>query len=471
MGTLHEWGNLRFTSLDSVLGKRTAFTNFSSLESLNKSVAQDESPGKYEPNGAISVGWHFYGYLHLSHELFDETNASKRLTNVYDRLAKAASLAISKSRIEIRLLEHQGQVLHFFIATKADAYGVKCIKEFATSLAAYVHMELFGAHSREQGIVNFTMAAEFGSSIILYIPPATEEESAGSRVSLGCCANNPAKLLFGNHDIEPWCLHYRCNADSEWLHYLSETDIRLVASDICNRRKDFGSLEGLQEAYTIIMPKRDAEHPILKHGFVFKADLDKFTKHVAAAFANDKMYSDYPHTQALANEFIAAARSINKWQHEGGGRQFNFAASPWSGDCCTMAVFLRGERDSLSLLRELHSDDSKRLAKFRDVPIELMSAWDDFVSRHLRSEKFSNWTCSLSFGKIAFFDTSAAGHEFRMLSGLPVTVSNVGVNLNRTEAGELVMLKREIYLINPVVARTFNREMGFGYVAQPQEMR
>lgn len=471
MNTLREWGAVRFSSLDKVLGRKTFFKNFASTENIKESVALDEMPERFVPDAAFKTGWHFYGYLCIAEVLFDESDAAERLARIYDNLGKAATYALRSSE-KSRLLEHQGQMLHFYIDASNDDAGTADVKNFAQVLGFAVASLVFDTHSREQGICGFTMAAQHGSAIIMYIPPATAEGSVASRVSLGTCANEPARrLLNKSNNLEPWHFYYK---KSE-IHGWDSMSCSCTPSDVQGYAK-YASFEGLKDLkesinHAVPMPKRNANFPVLRCGYVFKADLDDFTRHVATAFSADRDKIGNPNGMELAHEFVSFAKAINKWQIEGGGKAFNFAPAPWAGDCCTMAVFLSFKDHVGELLQELHSDDRLRLQRFRDVPRQIMEAWDGFLRPYHYGSKFAKWSCSLSFGKIAFFDTTAGNEDVRMLAGLPIMVSNIGVNLSNTAPGDLVMKQREIELINSDLARTFKKPMDHGYVGQQENMR
>ena len=144
-------------------------------------------------------------------ELMDAVEGSQRLGNVHywdgygfhfyamlrpvKRIAEAKSkraTASTASRYygpECRILEHQGWVIHFYIATDKR----EKIVDFAKLLSALVEgrvMENF-----DDVALQFHMAAEYGRSLLIAVDSATSEEAAKSCVSLGPCANDPAKKM------------------------------------------------------------------------------------------------------------------------------------------------------------------------------------------------------------------------------------------------------------------------------------
>lgn len=468
MNILREWGDVRCSSLDKVISRITFFKNFASTENIKEGVSLDEMPERFVPDAAFKTGWHLYGYLCIAEFLFNENNAAGLLAHIYDNLGKAATYALKECASRSRLLEHQGQMLHFYIDALNDDTGTAVVKGFAQVLNRAVVSFVFDHYSRKQGIGDFTMAAQHGSAIIMYIPPATAEGAVASRISLGKCANDPARCLLNKaYNLEPWHFHYRKSESHDW----TSIPCLYTPSDVGDSAKyaNFGSLENLKDSinHTVSMPKRNANSPVLRCGYVFKADLDDFTKHVATAFSADRHKHGNPNGMELVREFISFVKAINKWQIEGGGKEFNFAPAPWAGDCCTMAVFLPFKDQVKAILQ----DDPLSLQQFRDVPKQLMEAWDGFLRPYHYSSKFSKWSCSLSFGKIAFFDTTVGNEDVRMLAGMPIMVSNIGVNLSTTAPGDLVMKQHEIELINSDLARTFKKLMGYGYVGQQEDMR
>lgn len=427
----------------------------------------DSAPSLNIPSLSRVTGWHFYAYLHLSEVLFDQNNSVTRLGNIYDNLSRAATAAIKCADAPVRVLEHQGQMLHFIVESGNTGKDINALKGFAVCLTAAVLEFVTDGNSREQGIGDLTMAAAFGESLVMIVPPL-DDDSLISRVSLGECANEPAKKLLNEQSgTKGWNFYYKKDTESDWIEFPCEQDAAWVKA-----AKTFStSIETIKEGVDHIVKFKHttACHPNLEHGYVFRADLDDFKRHVRSAFDLDSRMGTTDHTEKLAWEFVQFMNAVTSWQKDGAGREFDFALSPWAGDCCTMVVF--NPPKPRDLLRALHGDYSAYYGSMKEIPMSLMKSWDAFSSSQGRDGKFSKWSCSLAFGKIGVFNTRLDGIEFSMLAGKPLLDTNAGVNLEGTAPGDLVMLQSEVSLVNAELLRSFSKPMGMRFVAQPQEAR
>ena len=136
-------------------------------------------------------GFHFYAMLRPVKRIAEAK--SKRAMEYAERVLKnytqAASAASRYYGSECRILEHQGWVIHFYIVTDKREKIVGFAKLLSTLVEGRV-MESF-----DEVTLQFHMAAEYGRSLLIAVDSATSEEAAKSCVSLGPCANDPAKKM------------------------------------------------------------------------------------------------------------------------------------------------------------------------------------------------------------------------------------------------------------------------------------
>ena len=157
-------------------------------------------------------GFHFYAMLRPVKRIA-EAKSKRTMENaerVLKNYTKAASAASRDYGAECRILEHQGWVIHFYIHTDKR----EKIVEFAKLLSALVEgrvMENF-----DDVALQFHMAAEYGRSLLIAVDSATSEEAAKSCVSLGPCANDPAKKMGDSTDKTTRPLWIRLKDEGPW---------------------------------------------------------------------------------------------------------------------------------------------------------------------------------------------------------------------------------------------------------------
>ena len=444
--------------------QHSTFKNFSTLikegstEALSVPVFDEDTP--LIPEYTTETGWHFYAHLNITDELFEDVKARDRIAAIYDSYSTAARRMLHDRSTFVKLLEHQGQMLHFHVDCDNSQIGINILRGLATLLASYVYEEVFAKRNSDPAVDDFAMAAQYGSSLIFSVPPATEEESAYSQISLGSCANDPAKVVLGKGRPRPWHFAYCADPYNGFDKTVDCTPFIPGVRKSGVAMENFSTTEKIAMDRAFAVPSAPASNPYWKRGYVFRADLDKFTKHVAQAFCRNE-------TRTLAHDFISFMKKVNQWQHEGGGKELNFATSPWAGDCCTMVVFLQPPKTPGEALAAYYGNDY-RISR---MPERLMSAWTKFVGENAPDEKFRKWSYGLSFGMVGFFDEIINDRGYRLLIGKPVHTSNVGVNLENTESGDLVMHNDDIAKLDADLQRTFTKTMGNGYRGQEEWKR
>ena len=274
---------------------------------IHEKVALDQAVDTAVPSYAFVSGWHFYAYLDIptSQEECDDADDEHAIAQLYHAYTLAAKRVVAVFGDSAELLEHQGSLLHFHL--RFDAQQANRVLEFGHLLATFVADDVM-THARIK--LRFSMAAECGSCCILRVPSGLNEDSSYSRVSLGPCANNPAKALLGSDAVGAWKLAYRQKEDMPWQYddcgadELSRELIRKAGFGRPVASKNFESVQAF--AQDGIDPIEDVPYSTAKRipGYVFRADLDGFTRKVHEKFSIEKILElkqQHPDAQVLVH--------------------------------------------------------------------------------------------------------------------------------------------------------------------------
>jgi len=418
---------------------------------VNENFAEDQSVDSVDPTYAFIKGWHFYAYLDIplcreqSDKASDEVLISK-LFHYYSRAAKRICAVFGDAS---ELLEHQGSLLHFHL--KLEPTDIARVRAFGHLLATFVHDDVMPSGARTQ--LRFSMAAEWGVCCIVRVPSASGEGAAYSRVSLGPCANNPAKLLLGGGGLCSWALAYRNSDKVKWTVESCDADdvSRRLISEARSKTAHVPGAKIVNEAFAEdsleIVP--DTTYSTAEHtpGYVFRADLDGFTGKVQKAFADGREQD----AERLAVSFIKLMEEVAAWQAGKPGND-GIITCPWAGDCCTMIVCPRnaaGEPDMV--------EAKKRLSSF---PAKLIMQWEQGVAQKHLADGLGSWAYSVALGQTRIFTETVDGTAYRLIVGWPVGVTQTGVNVDAAKPGDLVMHSDDVQDMTAEAKSSFEPVIG-----------
>lgn len=395
-------------------------------------------------------GFHFYSMLRPVKRVAEAK--SKRAMEYAERVLKnytqAASAASRYYGSECRILEHQGWVIHFYIHTDKR----ERIVEFAKLLSTLVEGRVM--ESFDEVTLQFHMAAEYGRSLLIAVDSATGEEAAKSCVSLGPCANNPAKKMGESTEKSSRPLWIRMTDEGAWDVEDCQAD-EANTSQICENVmpasvRNFATAKMVDKtavavcrAQTLKGVFADSVDGYLE-AYCFRSDMDGFTKAVKRAFESVENKSNPNAVIELATDFVGYMTSVNNWQAE--DKAINILPYPWAGDCCNMLAWPNYGED-------FGMTDFESSQKF--FPVLVFNDWNGFVKKNgsafarlsrtwREAHGKSKWVCCISGGVIYPFDVTTSDRKFRVMVGWPVGVSHTGVNLEKNEPDSLVLHKDDL---------------------------
>lgn len=405
---------------------------------LNEQIAYAPDEDIERPSYGKATGWHFYSHLIVAPSLLkaEDNTSSRRLVQLYRDYTQAARNAISSQAVDnVFLLEHQGVLLHFFLA--CDQNEFQGVIDFAKSLASAVSKHVFA--DKKEDVETFKMAAEYGASVIIKMPSASGEESAHSRISIGPCANDPAKKLLGDTPPDPWHFAYRDEDAGRWQDVdfsacrLLPADDSLVTEVLLSNRAFASSIQVIDD---------ESCAPQVYHGFVFRADLDGFSNRIKELFEDD----DELAMQELAQKFIDFMSDVNDWE-ENFIPENKVIVLPWAGDCCNMFAYpIDGSG---------RNDKQKVKENLSDFPTKMIESWCTYLAEKKRNHEFSNWTYGMASGCVRIFPVKVESTPYRLMVGWPVGVSQEGVNLDGTKPDYLIMHEDDINEMEDYAQKSF----------------
>ena len=280
-------------------------------------------------------GFHFYAMLRPVKRIAEAK--SKRAMEYAERVLKnytqAASAASRYYGSECRILEHQGWVIHFYIVTDKREKIVGFAKLLSTLVEGRV-MESF-----DEVTLQFHMAAEYGRSLLIAVDSATSEEAAKSCVSLGPCANDPAKKMGESTEKSSRPLWIRLADEGKWDVedcQPDEANVSRICEDVMPTARNFAAEKKVDKTSVAVCRAQPLKEAVADsddgylEAYCFRSDMDGFTKAVKKAFES----TDVRAIVELATNFVGYMQAVNEWQVK--DPIVNMVPYPWAGDCCTM---------------------------------------------------------------------------------------------------------------------------------------
>lgn len=395
-------------------------------------------------------GFHFYSMLRPVKRIAEAK--SKRAMEYAERVLKnytqAASAASRYYGPSCRILEHQGWVIHFYLCTdKKDK-----VVDFAKLLTALVEGRVI--ENFDDVTLQFHMAAEYGRSLLIAVDSATGEEAAKSCVSLGPCANDPAKKMGESTEKSSRPLWIRMTDEGAWEVDDCQPDKGNV-QQICENvmptsARDFATAKLVDKTSVAVCRAQTLKGAVVDsvdgylEAYCFRSDMDGFTKAVKRAFQDVENRSNSNAIIELANDFVSYMTAVNNWQVADAA--INMLPYPWAGDCCNMLAWPNYGED-FGMVDFASSQ--------KQFPVLVFNEWNGFVkgnesafaklSRMWRNAHGqSKWVCCISGGVIYPFDVTTSDRKFRVMVGWPVGISHTGVNLEKNEPDSLVLHKDDL---------------------------
>jgi len=321
------------------------------LESVERGITPIIRASRFETEPFTdTTAFHIYGELNLTLRLTAASDAQDaqrllRILQEYTLIAEACAAEASAV-----LLEVQGERVHLLLPSAApNATSVSDLVRFAIAFTNTVYSRI--GKSAGEAFQGFKMAADHGRAILV-----ASAQPSGSVVSLGPCANAPAKELKRNGvaaHLRMRSEHYAHIAQpqnsKEWIDvpvlHPAASIAYLVSIDL-NERFSATSSQFLREGFTGVPEVQFADaqflsgfaggsvlQPIKVQGFPLRADLDGFSKQVEAAFNSGNTA-----IAALTQRFLRIMQYPDQFRARV-GKTINL---PWAGDCATVVVLPNG---------------------------------------------------------------------------------------------------------------------------------
>jgi hypothetical protein len=308
-----------------------------SLRNAQKNFSTLREDGMRRLGLVPATGYHIYGELKLTKKLSSpESNAD---TAVCLRAIIATTQIADRCVREERgqLLEAQGEIIHAFLSTTGNSYlDALRLYRFAKALTQTVYKIVKPICG--DGWNGFAMAADAGDSLILTTATQTQ-----STISLGACANRPAKKLA--EGVASGTLSVR-NEKGRWdeIDLLDQTtDTQEDRATIARYQSIISDIPTDTESITINFSRSydkqtaawiQEKTSTALYGHVLRADLDGFSIRVETAFrATDRIAA----LIKLAGEFNTliqrAEATFQNYEHSGK------LLLPWAGDCLNGVIF------------------------------------------------------------------------------------------------------------------------------------
>lgn len=299
-------------------------------------------------------GFHVYSDLDLRLVLAAAENENSAYINLQILQAYAtAAEAIARSS-GLRILEVQGQRVHLFRESGEPRREAEQVVD-----ACRVFHDLATKKIQEiRRTLPFTirMAADYGRAILLR---SVGEDVSESIVSLGNAANRPAKKLArdvtregvpaGHLAFNEAALDADPSAPAVWrlINLAEEIPARknLIEplEEAANARYTevaFGAMQELAQQFEP-NPRNPVQIPHKRHGFMFRADLDRFSPRVATAMSQggDALRALVKEFQTIMNYPAVFKETLPE--------SVSVLMFPWAGDCANLFL----ECDDYSLER------------------------------------------------------------------------------------------------------------------------
>lgn len=310
----------------------------------------DQSPTSENRPFSVETGFHIYGELNLTLKLTaaTETKDAGKLLRVLQEYVTIAETCAAIVGAE--LLEVQGERIHLLLpAALVDNNSVQKLLRFCIAFTNTVYSRLQKVAGED--FRGFKMAVDHGKAVLVI----SGSQANASIVSLGTCANAPAKQLRHGEagKLRMRTGHYKqfkqIDDGKEWVNIIVKTATGTVmpvaADDLIENfataseaewKKSFtsdpvvryGNKEFLQEAI-----KSQIAESFKAQGFGFRADLDGFSKQVAAAKTDAEILD-------LVTRFTKIMSYPDRFAAKLGTPVIKL---PFAGDCANMVVLPNGE--------------------------------------------------------------------------------------------------------------------------------
>ena len=375
-------------------------------------------------------GWHFYSMLkvRMDRQTGESSRDEARLISMYRNYTRAAVTVARNYSKTCAVLEHQGNVIHFYFPdTAEDEYSL--IQTFAGELAALVDEFVIGYYDND--VLQFHMGAMYGRSVIIHSVSPEHAEWSNSTVSLGMAANEPAKQISESSEKTSRPLWWKRSFDSRWnIFDASSKDVgtrnaRLGRFGRLGALRDFNRVVAAADRMPTVSCRAVESNPqeqtkvSSRIGYFFRADMDGFTRRVEEAFKAGKV-------GLLVQQFIAYMDSANKWVV---ATELGVVVHPWAGDCYNALI--------LPSMGEQWRGGTASMASY---PRTIVLSWQKAIANSWRSVK---WVYALSFGEVKTFGVDVDNRKFKLSVGAPAGKTQVSVNFSENKGGWLVMPKDE----------------------------
>lgn len=309
------------------------------------------------------TGFHIYGELRLKLSLSasEDTSSAQQYLGVIQAYAAAASACALEIGADI--LEVQGERIHLLLPGLLTKENVQLALSFSLALANIVYEKVAPLAGEDwQG---FAMALDHGPAILINAGNGAN----GSIISLGCCANAPAKRLIkektpaGHLTIPTRVLDifHKSEKTNNWqVLDLLKPDALFKPLLLWENRKRFGDLatnilkEELKKTPKVFYANLDyieknlggnIINAIQVQGIYFRADLDGFSKEVEAAFATgEKAVADF------VKRFASLMGYESVFLSQLDRRTITL---PWAGDCANFILLPKAGESYQNMQRSL----------------------------------------------------------------------------------------------------------------------
>jgi hypothetical protein len=296
-------------------------------------------------------GFHIYAELDLSLRLTaaeDPQDAQLFLgiLQEYTLIAEACA-----TRVGARVLEVQGERIHLILPTEEPTKdSVAAVVRFSISFTATVYARI--GKRAGKAFRGMRMAADHGRAILL----KAGDNASGSVISLGPCANAPAKrlrqtkagnlalrhehhfLLTGERKSTTW-VDFPVLEISEQTRPFSSSELSTqFDADTTNIMERLApELPRVRYAYGDYLNQyltESATGPVTVQGYFVRADLDGFSKQVQTAFEKG---------ESAIRELVARFFRILSYPDEFRKRMTRTIKLPMAGDCANLVVIPASE--------------------------------------------------------------------------------------------------------------------------------
>lgn len=387
-------------------------------------------------------GFHLYSELSLTNDLTNPIDkaSAECLFEVIQHYTDLATCCLSGTSGKI--LEVQGERLHIFFPELISAKTVCGIITFcaAFTTAVYNHKDKLG----KTAFNGFKICFDYGRSIILRTGIASDD----SIISLGSCANEPAKYLpeaKAGYTVLPTRIASLLLKDVDkrknWyeinLYDRKSLPIKLEQQKYESILKSVADFNPFYKAGRFVletsMPAmqglRDLQHGFFVKGLFLRADLDGFTLRVKKAFENGfvrELVRDFSMVLKYGEDFIHRTETERP-----------SIRIPWAGDCANI-LLLPSKKEKIKDMKYYYPATGA---------YDWLSRYDGTLSEPFVG---AAWVVSICGGNTKTGDCQvlvapieANGHKFLFAAGWGVGRSLDAQNQEGTRANDAITSKED----------------------------